>query len=153
FIHEPLSHNTASDGTKTVGICSFPFVESEGLFIKITEEMKRFYAHISSFDGAFQESPEILHTISMYGAVYIGFCMVNKFMHVIRFKTLVRNESVSIQFRSLFYILPYLLMDNFSASAGNHCGLYATRLFVLLRIVVQRVNNFLFALLAFFSSL
>lgn len=47
-------------------------VEAKRLFIDVPKQVIRFNADIGAAEGAFQETPEILHTVCMNVAVYVS---------------------------------------------------------------------------------
>ena len=46
-------------------------VVPKGLFVQVPEEMERLYAHVGAIQSPFQETPEVLQSISVNLAIYI----------------------------------------------------------------------------------
>jgi hypothetical protein len=56
----------------------FPIVVSEHLFINVTEQMERFDADIGALQTTLEQTPEVLHSVSMNTTVNVPFRMVDE---------------------------------------------------------------------------
>ena len=52
-----------------LSVCIFTIVETEHLFVEVTEQVKRFHAHISTRNPALEKRPKILKAIRMHAAI------------------------------------------------------------------------------------
>ena len=55
----------------------FAIVETEHLFVKVTEKMKRFHANVGSVNSALQQTPEVLQAVGVNLSVYVLLGMVD----------------------------------------------------------------------------
>jgi hypothetical protein len=81
-------------------ISQFPLVIAEGLFIKVSEQMKGLNTHVGTTDRALQEAPEVLHTVSVDIAVNVLLSVVNDLVGVLRIKPIVREQLIRHDFGS-----------------------------------------------------
>jgi hypothetical protein len=93
FIRHAASHNLFHDGGKTLRIRSLPVVIAKSLFVKITEQVKRFHADVGSVQATLQETPKVLHCVRVHVAIYVFNGMVDDGVLVV-----VRQAIVGKQF-------------------------------------------------------
>src|SRR5688572_2352099 len=96
---------------ESLGILKLAVVKPKCLLINVAEQVKRHHTDIGSFQAALQQTPEVLYAVSGDVILNIRFGMVDYLMNVIRLKTLIGMERVSMYFRTLFYILSNLTMQ------------------------------------------
>jgi hypothetical protein len=89
-------------------VSQFPLVIAERLLIKVSEQMERLNTHVRTANSAFQEAPEVLHTVCVDVAVNITLGVVNDLMGVVRIKRVVTEKLIGHHFRST----PNVLADD-----------------------------------------
>ncbi len=60
----------------------FAVIETEHLFIKVTEQMKRLYTNVGSSQPALEQRPEVLKAVRVYAAIYVLLRMIDDLMRV-----------------------------------------------------------------------
>lgn len=84
----------ADEEPSRIGVLAL--VESEGLFVKVSEQVERLDTDIGSTDGAFQKRPEILHAVGVYPVFHVTDSVIDGLMGKVRMKLLVRRKLVGI---------------------------------------------------------
>ena len=96
----------------------FAVVESEGLFVKVAEKMKRFDRHIRARDAALEQRPEVLKAVRVYAAIYVLNGMIHNLVRVIGSESLIGKQGIGVESRASFDML---------ADFALQCGLFAIR--------------------------
>ena len=67
---KPLADDLGNGKIEAASIIKvFAIVETEHLFVKVTEQMKRLYTHVSSRHAALEKRPEILKAVGVYATI------------------------------------------------------------------------------------
>src|SRR6266478_208254 len=96
LVGESSSDNRAEHVEEALGVCRLPSVIAKRLLVEVTEEMKRFDAHIGPLDAALEERPEVFEPIGVNLPAHVGFCVVNDFVRVVRGEPFIRLERVGV---------------------------------------------------------
>jgi hypothetical protein len=67
-----------------------------GTPIQIPEQVKGFNTDVCAFDAAFQETPEILHSVGVNIPFDVAFRLVNRFVDILIFQSTIRQQVVGI---------------------------------------------------------
>src|SRR5437899_2720280 len=78
-------------------IRQFPQVVPEHLFVQIPEQVKLFYAHISSLEPSLEQAPEVFEPVGVNLTVNVLFGMVNDLVLESLFsESLIGHERIGI---------------------------------------------------------
>src|SRR5713101_8574800 len=77
-------------------IAQFPVVVPEHLFVEIPEQVEGLHAHVSPFEPALEQAPEVFESVSVDSAIHVLLGVVNDFVGVIRRESLIGHERVGI---------------------------------------------------------
>src|SRR5205085_1452878 len=91
FIGQPATRYGFNRLNKAICILTLACVEPERLLIKITEQVKRFDAHIRSLNRTFQETPEVLYAVRVNLTVNVLLRMVNYLMDIFSIKAVISS--------------------------------------------------------------
>ena len=83
------------------------FVVAESLFVKVSEETKRLDTYIRAFNGALQETPEVLHAVRVYVSFNVRLGMIDYVVSVVNSEAVISQVLIRHQVRSV----PHVLMD------------------------------------------
>jgi hypothetical protein len=76
-VGETLVDDALQGVCESLSVAHDAIVETEGLLVKVTEQMERFDRHVGATDGALQERPEVLAVVGVDLAVHVGFSVVD----------------------------------------------------------------------------
>src|SRR5437588_2828266 len=93
-IFQTLADHSAKRLNKSAFVIVFTLIESEGLLIAVTEQMKRFDINIRSFESAFQKRPEVFKAISMNLPARVALQVINDLSVVFIFQIIVSHEHI-----------------------------------------------------------
>src|SRR5205807_136959 len=65
----------------------FAGIESESLFVNVTEQMKRLYSNVGSTKAALKQRPEVFDAVSVNIALYVALKMIHDQMGVVFLKS------------------------------------------------------------------
>src|SRR5579862_6892878 len=83
--------------------------------------MKRFYADIRAMQSALQETPEVLHCVSVDVAMHVLHSMIYNFMLEVFRQTIVGMQFVTENGRACFNVLAdFLLKDRLASTEQMH---------------------------------
>jgi len=103
-------------------VSQFPEVIPEYLFVQIPEQVKRLDAHISAFQSALEQTPEVFESVGVNLSVNVLFRVVNDLVFVSpRIQSIVGLQGIGVNFASLIDVLPNDgLHFRLAASLCNH---------------------------------
>src|SRR5665213_1139572 len=104
--------------SETLRIVHLPIVVAERLFINVAEQVERFHADIGSLQAAFQETPEVLHAVSVDLPIHVSLSVINDRMGVF-VQTVIGQKLVSVDSRARFHMLAHVLLNSLLASVRN----------------------------------
>src|SRR5688572_4957458 len=107
-VSQALVEDALEGDSEPRGVTKLALVETEGLLVQIPKQMERFNRHVGAFDGAFQETPEVFHTVGVDGAFSVAVRVVDDVVDVLRSfaaQVLVRAERVRVDGRALLNVL------------------------------------------------
>jgi len=81
-------------------------VESERLFIKVAEQMKRLNAHIGAAQGSLHEAPKVLNAVGMDDATDVFFGVIDNLVNVGVGQVRIGGQGVGKHFAARDHILP-----------------------------------------------
>ena len=119
-IHQAFSGKARNGFQKAAFVIVFALVESERLFIQIPEQMKRFNAHIRSFDTALEQRPEVFQPVSVNVAFRVALRVVNDLVDVFVIEFRVRAKSIRDYFRTLLHMFAHSGVKLRAAYVGHH---------------------------------
>src|ERR1035441_6792067 len=101
FVRESLTDDLPHSSVESVSViqrilASSTIVESKLLLIQVTEQVKRFHAHIRSVDATLEETPKILKAVGVYETANILNRVVYYLMRVLRFKAVIRKQRIRV---------------------------------------------------------
>ncbi len=105
--HEPIS------------IGSFASIESETLFIEISEQVKRFDADVSTLDHPLQQTPKVLNSVRVDLSVNVSLRVIDNAVNISVVKAIIRRMLVAVDVRAFFDMLTDSWLQNLSASSRN----------------------------------
>src|SRR5437763_1014687 len=76
FISEATASERSSRFHEPISISPFAGIESKGLFIQVTEKMKRLDRNVSAFDRPFQQRPKVFNALSVNLTVNVLFSVI-----------------------------------------------------------------------------
>ena len=95
LVHNPLTNDFANEKAEAVCIAQGQtIVESECLFVNITEQVKWLDTDIGTLNTAFQQAPEILTSVGVNVFPNLLYRMVNRLMSYIHSSPYDFNASV-----------------------------------------------------------
>jgi hypothetical protein len=98
-VRQPLPSDRRTHFSKTLAIVVLSLIEPERLFVQIPAQMRRINTDVSSFEGTFQEAPEILDVVGVNLPGDKLDRVVNHLMRIGAGKAQIRFESVSVESR------------------------------------------------------
>jgi len=98
----------------------FAIVVPERLFVKVTEKMKRFHAHIRARDAALEQRPEILKAIGVYAAIHVLNCMIYNLVRVVTSESVIGQERIGVECRTDSDVLAYFVLQYSLAATRNY---------------------------------
>ncbi len=93
-VSQAFADNALQRLNESALVVVFALVESERLFIAVSEQMKRLDVYIRPFQGAFEKRPEILQPVSMDLALGVAFQVVNDLAVIILFQIIIGYERI-----------------------------------------------------------
>jgi len=97
-------------------------IESEGLFVEVAKQMKRFNGNISSFEASFEKTPEVFESVGMDASVDVSFGVVDDLMHIFSVKPFIGQKSIGIQSRSFFHVVADFFLKQGFPSIDDNLG-------------------------------
>src|SRR5204862_3453947 len=105
----------------------FTLVKSKCLLVQIPEQMKRFDAHISPFDAALEQAPEVLQPVRVDVPFGVALGVIDHLVDIFISQSLVGFECVCVNGRALLDILANFApqrmssdsVDDFTTHARN----------------------------------
>src|SRR5580658_7709497 len=88
-----------------------PIVVAECLFVKVTEQMKRFDAHIGSPDSALQKTPEVFESVGVNLSIDVLLRMVDYLVRVLLREIVIGLERITVERASGSDVVPHLLLN------------------------------------------
>jgi hypothetical protein len=98
-------------------------IESKCLLIDITEQVKRFDAHVGAVQSALQKAPEVLHAVGVDVLAYVLFSVVDDLMYELLIKAPICHEFVSENVRAGGHVRVNLAMQCFLITVFDHGSL------------------------------
>ena len=122
LIGEPLARNRTCYLLKSLPIVSLPGVVTEGLFIKVAEQMEGFHVHVGSPNCPLQEAPEVLNPVGVDMAPDVCLSMVNDLVGINVVKVFVGLQGVGEDFAPLGDLLADDRGESLAAAVRDyHC--------------------------------
>ncbi len=119
---EGLANHPANGLDEAALIGVFPFVEAEGLFVEVAEEVEGFDGNVSSLDAPLQQAPEVFEAVRVNFALGVALGMVNKLVAIVASKSelLVGRGCIGVHIRALQNVL-FDVVEKFGAKGrlGN----------------------------------
>src|SRR5882724_1382584 len=81
-ISQSLSNDTGHSLNEPASVIVFSLVKPKRLLIQIPKQMKRLDVHISPFDAAFEQAPEVFQTVSVNVAFRVALRMIYDIVNV-----------------------------------------------------------------------
>src|SRR6266496_2005717 len=126
FISKAFASKRSRRFYKPISISSFAGVESKSLFVKITEQVKRFYRNVSTFDGSFQKRPKVFNRISMNLAIHVFIRVIDYVMDIFAVEFVVRAKRVGVHSGAAFNVSVDFTMKHAAlGSFDNHSSDFA----------------------------
>ncbi len=95
-------------------------VETEHLFVKVAEKMKRFHTDIGSLDPTFQETPKVFQTVCVNLPINVLLRMVNNLMGVVGFKAIVGGQRIGVDSTASRNMVSDFPVQSFLAASWNY---------------------------------
>ena len=93
---QPTTRNLRAHESESLRVRQLAPVITERLFVKVTEQVKRFHADIGSVQLAFYQTPEVLHRVRVDVPARVLYGVIHNGMAVVRRKSIVRLQRVTI---------------------------------------------------------
>jgi hypothetical protein len=85
---------------EAAAIVGLPLIEAECLFDNVGIQVHRLNANLGSFDGAFEQRPEIFQPVCVNGTAHVLNGVVNGLVHIARLKPTIRRVRVGVERRA-----------------------------------------------------
>ena len=113
---QAFADHLRNDQTKAVGIVQRivfrgAIVVTENLFIDIAEQMKRFNGNVSTIQSALEETPEVLHAVSVNAPPDVFPSVVHYFVRVKADEFVVGYGVIRVQLRSHLDLIKNLVLQ------------------------------------------
>jgi hypothetical protein len=125
-VGQPLTDDLADADVESLRVSHLPIVESERLLIDVAEQMERFHADVSSVQLALNETPEVLHAVSVNVAIRVLDGMINDLMFEVILQAIVRPQFVREDRRARFYVFVDVLLKFLLTSVVHNEGTNVT---------------------------
>src|SRR6185312_3589947 len=134
LISDSLSSDTGQSNVETLRvsdflITDFAMVETEGLFVKVTKQMKWLNTNVGSFESTLQKTPEVLDAVSVDFPIHVGFGVVNNLVNVIFVQSPVALAIIGVEIRTIFNVVSHECLQSVAlAIFKNHSANFAATL-------------------------
>lgn len=111
---------------KPISISSFAGIKSKSLFVKITEQVKRFYRNVSTFDASLEQRPKVFNPVGVNVAVPVFVRVIDYVMDIFFVKLVVRAKRIAVDRRASFDVLAdFAVKHSALGSLNGHCSDFA----------------------------
>jgi hypothetical protein len=123
-IGEALAKNVREHKFKSPAVIHrlLALVVAEYLLVQIAEQVKRFHAHVGSFESAFEQAPEVLHPVGMDAPVHVSDRVVNHLVFVLWLDAVIGEHRISVEVGAFRDVLADLRLNIHLASGRNDFG-------------------------------
>lgn len=119
-IGKPFAENAFNSANEPGGVAGLPVVIAIGLLIKVSEQVERLNADVSSLDGPLQETPEVLNPIGVNLAPDVCLGMVNDLVGVGVCQIIVGLERVCVDLRTWLNHVADFRRETLALDFGDH---------------------------------
>jgi hypothetical protein len=120
---EPLAHDLGHRQTEPVGVLhTLAVVVSEGLFVKIPEQVERLDAHIGAVDSALEQAPEVFESVCVNLPIDVFDGVVNNLMGELTLQTIIGQKGIGVERGPGFHVLLDLRLERVLPAIRNHDG-------------------------------
>ena len=122
LVRDPASDNLFHDTREPLRVRQLAGVETECLFVDVTEQVEGFDADVGSVEAPLQETPEVLHPVRVYVLIHVFDRVIDDRMLKVGFESLIGIQFVGEDGRACFDVLADVLLEFFLAPVFNHEG-------------------------------
>src|SRR5205807_5673506 len=94
FVSQATASKSRSRFHEPISVSSFASIESKSLFVQVSEQVKRFYCNVSTFNASLEKRPEVFHRIGMNLSVNVPLRVIDNAVNVFLVKLIVRAKRV-----------------------------------------------------------
>src|SRR5688572_8010627 len=96
FESQPLACDVLGSFKKTIRVIALAIVETERLFVKVTEQVVRLNRDVSAFECALQQAPKVFNPVDVNVSFDVLLSMVYHVMDKLIRQIVVRLETVTV---------------------------------------------------------
>src|SRR5258705_1163425 len=117
---ETFASDVLSGFDKAIRVIAFAVIESECLFVKVSEKVKRFDRNVSTTKRPLEKRPKVFNAVVMHLPVNISFCMVDNFMSKVILKVAVRAKRIAVHGRAFLNVFVDFALKRFALGIRNN---------------------------------
>ena len=105
-----LANDLPNGDIKSFRIGHLASIEAARLLVDVSEQVKRFHAHIGSVQAALQKAPEVFHPIGVNFTVRVFDSVIDDRVLVVRFQPIIGKQFIGEDCRASLYVFPDVLL-------------------------------------------
>jgi hypothetical protein len=103
FVRHAPSYDLFHNGGEAFRVRGLAVVVPERLFVQVAEQVEGLHADVGAVQPALQEAPEVFHRVRVNVAVDVLNCVVDDFMAIVRFQSIVGEQFIAENRGTCFY--------------------------------------------------